>query len=82
MICPTCAKAEKTSTIRPNPEQGSLKQVGMDSFYDEVGAFHQHYGGALVTSWVCSKGHKLKRLLTPPCPSCTWGGKDDVEVDS
>lgn len=84
MICPKCAAAEKTSTIRPNYTAGSNlgANATTEVFYGPDGTLHQHSSGEVTTHWICSQGHKLRRLMSPPCPSCGYGGKDHIEVDS
>ena len=76
VICPQCAKAKLTSTVRGGQDVASVRLLyyHVDSYYDEDGRHHLHGGAPPATrAYTCSRGHKW--TTTDPKIPC-WCGHE------
>ncbi len=77
-ICPFCEKEGKTSRL-PIPPVQSTSMVG-ELYFDEQGVYHNHDPNWNMAVWECSNGHQFMRRTRSGCPSCDFGGEDDITL--
>ncbi len=67
MRCPRCEGSKQESTLKlltASSPPGTVNQ-----YYDKDGKLHEH-GLQSVSSWECSKGHKLTKHVKLGCGGC------------
>lgn len=80
MICPKCKENNQISKVI---SIGGMNTVmGVQSYYDEMGAYHVHDCNAMKQLFDCSNGHRITIRKKHRCPSCDFNaGQDQMDVE-
>ncbi len=79
MICPKCKDNGQKSRISGG--SGSSTLMYCPPYYDEEGKYHSHDMNRHSRGYSCSNGHNILVISGNKCPSCDFGGEDEVTVE-